>query len=51
MSYGCMYILRNAENIVELRRKLVLSAQANQCGICFEPMNNLLLEHSVMLLH
>lgn len=49
MSYGCMYILRGAKDLEELRSKLICTAKARGCGLCFKPVNNLLLQQSVDL--
>lgn len=49
MSYGCMFILRGISELHILKRKLESTAIMYECGICFNPVNNLLLEKSVTL--
>ena len=49
MSCGCMYILRNAEDVNGLREKLRSTAGTWGYAIDFEPVNNLLLFHSIKL--
>lgn len=49
MSYGCMYILRGAKNLEELCSKLIRTAKVRGYGLCFDPVNNLLLENSIKL--
>lgn len=49
MSCGCMYILRGAKDLEELHSKLICAATASGYGLCFKPVNNLLLEDSVDL--
>lgn len=49
MSSNCMYVLRNAKEQEYLRYKLVYLAKTKKCGICCEPMNDLLATQSVKL--
>ena len=49
MSCGCMYILRDVRDVKRLRDKLIYNAKEQGYGLCFEPVNNLLLEHMVDL--
>lgn len=49
MSYGCMFVLRAAKDFCILYSDLLCAANAGEYGLCFEPGNNLLLEHSVEL--
>lgn len=49
MSYGCMFVLRGVNNLHILHSELVSTAIVCECGLCFDPMNNLLLEESVTL--
>lgn len=49
MSCGCMYILRNAEDVNGLRKKLISAVNVHGYAINFEPVNSLLLFHSVKL--
>lgn len=47
MSYGCMYILRGAVSVKELKQNLISMAHSAKCGVCFNPVNNLLIESSI----
>lgn len=49
MSYGCMFILRRIKDLHALHSELISTVTTRECGLCFEPMNNLLLEHSIDL--
>ena len=49
MSCGCMYIIKSAIAIGELKKKLLIAAQTNDYGVCFNPINNLLLENSISI--
>lgn len=49
MSCGCMYILRNAKDLEKLCSKLICIAKEKEYGLCFNPINNLLIENSVNL--
>ena len=49
MSSMCMYVLRNTKEQEDLKRKLVFLAKSKECGIWFEPVNNLLLLQMVKL--
>ena len=49
MSYGCMYILRRVNDLHILHDKLMSAAKSEEFGLCFTPVNNLLLEGSVEL--
>lgn len=49
MSYGCMYILRNAKEVDRLCKKLICTAMLKGYAVNLEPMNNLLLDKAVKL--
>lgn len=49
MSEVCMYVLRGVADLDVLRSKLTDAAKAKEYGLCFDPINNLLLEHKIDL--
>ena len=46
---GCMFALRGVKDLPILQDKLISFAKARQFGLCFEPVNNLLLEDIVKI--
>ena len=49
MSSSCLYVLRNAKEIVQLRSKLVTLTEREKLGVGFNPNNSLLAANSIKL--